>query len=110
MAKVLCKPHWEKTGQSKSVRIGQYSKFQKHIHDGSVSRSWPIMDMLLKFGIGADSSTFGQPVVPSDFCLCASIHAVKRFAFEKVSFIYAEFRNQTQSGTFSKIKVKIMKL
>ena len=51
-----------------------------------------------------------QPVVPSDFCLCASIHAVKRYAFEKVSFIYAEFRNQTQSGTFSKIKVKIMKL
>ena len=48
MAKVLCKPRFEfphfeiprfetghcLTGQFKSARIGPYSKYQKHIHDG----------------------------------------------------------------------------
>ena len=76
MAKVLCKPRFEfprfeiprfeiphfetgrsKMGQFKSARIGPHSKFQKYFHDWSA----PIMDMLLKFGIGADSSTFGLP-------------------------------------------------
>ena len=50
MAKVLCKPHFEnphlvtgrcETGKSKSARISPYYKFQKRIHDGSVSGSWP---------------------------------------------------------------------
>ena len=72
IALVLYKPHFEKphlvmgrceeTGKSKSAWIGPYSKFQKCIHDGSVSRSWPIMNILLKFRIGANSSTFGFPV------------------------------------------------
>ena len=47
-------------GHSKSARIGIYSKFQKHSHDGSVSGSWPIMNILLKFKVRADSSTFGM--------------------------------------------------
>ena len=43
MAKVLCKPCFETphfktgrcvTGHFKSARIGLYTKFQKHIHDG----------------------------------------------------------------------------
>ena len=70
LAKVLCKPHFEKPhlvtgrsemGKSKSARIGPYSKFHKPIHDGSVSWSWQIMNMLMKFGIGSYTSTFGLP-------------------------------------------------
>ena len=65
VAKVLCKPHFEKphlvmgrceTGKSKSAWIGPYSKYQKYIHDRPATRH---VDKLLKFGIGADSSTFG---------------------------------------------------
>ena len=36
-------------------------RYVKYIFSGFVSRSWLIMDVLLKFGIGADSSTFGVP-------------------------------------------------
>ena len=62
MAKVLCKPHFEKhylvmgcceTGMSKSAKI-----CPKCI---SMIGHKPIMDTLLKFGIGADSSTFRLP-------------------------------------------------
>ena len=56
LAKVLCKPHFEKPhlkmgrcemGKLKSAIISPYSRFQKKIHDGTVSGSWLNMDMLL---------------------------------------------------------------
>ena len=43
------------TGESKGARIGLYSKFQKHIHDGPAPRHDP------SFEIGAVSSTFELP-------------------------------------------------
>ena len=67
MTKVLRKPHFEKphlvmglseTGKSKSASISPYS-FQKYIHNWPAPRHKPIIDTLMKFGIGADSSTFG---------------------------------------------------
>ena len=65
---VFCKSCLEKsrlvtvfciTGRSKSARIGPDFKLQKRTIDGTAPRHRPIMDMLLKLGIGADSSTFG---------------------------------------------------
>ena len=51
LAKVLYKPHLVtgrcETGKSKSAIISPYSRFQKKIHDGTVSGSWLNMDMLL---------------------------------------------------------------
>ena len=70
MAKVLCKPHLQKpnllrgnceTGKFNSARMGPHSRFQKYIHDWLAPRHRPIMSTLLKFGIGADSNTFGLP-------------------------------------------------